>query len=307
MYSEMQAMDRVLKRAQTQRQTRVQQSFKQTLKQLGVLAAKGFSDPTQSENMGQKLAQIIRANPKYAEAHACFAYFMALFQIYDKALLHANMAHALEPSLEDYQELIDWIHLCSESSEQVKSSSSDLWVAETDANMDYDQLEALVLELMRQITEHAPLVPTVEMSAFQALEQYQQRLKTQLQALEVRLETLATQCEVQGIFQRLEPISRGLRQIENLLAISQKFMSLKTDIENEERHVQQLIDKIEALQEGLLSSLTSQLEHILDHCDLIADHLDALEAKGYSISPLEPDYNRLVRLVSLLQDHLEEI
>ena len=52
-------------------------------------------------------------------------------------------------------------------------------------------------------------------------------------------------------------------------------------------------------------NLDSELDHLVDHCDLIADQLDDLDSEQVDISLLSGPYANMIAVVNQIQDHLE--
>lgn len=288
----------------------VEKSLDPILDDFQKLAQGGFQDGPLAAQTAQKLAQTLQRSPQNAEANAYFAYVLTVFQEPLKALKYAHMAHQLEPEIDDYLSLVDWIQEELRGGDTTtETPEPEITVQDTEeVDLDdlYDQVEAFILEWVLQIMNQPPLQIALSDKALLELKRRHHELQQNYHALEDKIDQLEVEFETQPLKAKLKPIEIRQRQFQEVIRVSNQFVQLKKDIQKADESSQEVADRLQEMTAFAIQQAERQLESILDHCDKIADGLDSLDQNGQDISPIEPDYNGLVSAVQELQDKLEE-
>lgn len=268
------------------------------------LAEHGFQDLAQTQLVLKAINNLLKREPKNAEANAYFAYLLHLFQEPQKAYFYAQMACQLEPEVDEYLDLREAIESELDPRVSTEEQHSDVFLEEIE--LAYEEVEAYLHEWVHRIMQEKPLVATLVLPALEQLKQRAAQHQRALKTFKLQLNQLETEHDVQGLYHKLRPLEVRERQYQQVISISQVFYDLHSDIVRSGTSTAKLLHSLKNRQLALKDA-EDKMEIVLDDCDRIADRLDDLDGKGNDISPVEPDYQELVASIAILQDYLEDI
>lgn len=256
-----------------------------------------FGDATlllQSYDHLLKALQFKRSDP---EAYVAIGYIFILLQDFDTALRYLRSAQEVAPSDEDAAFFIAYI--------QTKVAHGKHF-AKTERDYDawYDRVEADIHTYCQELSTQWP-EPTANAGA---LEQIKQQLKQGQQAyeqLQTDLQQIDTEIDVSELRLALLPMEDAMRHYILVIDTSARMLVLKQGMQEVTQAVEQ--QWLTSYQMGQSTAeLEQELEAVLDHCDRFADDLDVFEAEGYSIAPLSPVYEQLLKAVEQFREQIDE-
>lgn len=234
------------------------------------------------------------------------AYLFLLLGQAAKASPYLKSALELDPSSELGQQLLLQAQRAQtpEAARRPQGAHSGHMPGAVDVDEIYDQIEAAVQTFIRQLRNRPfwQMPPVIDAESYRALRREYESIEAQKRSFFERISTLEREIETAGLAQALNQVHPALQVLSGLLRASEKFM----EIQRESRaHASTVLALLTRLQKGGQIA-PEQVEALLDHCDGLADKLDALEAEGLEISVLKPEYRQFLRKLEALQDALEE-
>jgi hypothetical protein len=97
-------------------------------------------------------------------------------------------------------------------------------------------------------------------------------------------------------------VQRAQRAVE----VSERMQMIQKQIQGLIDTVQGISQRIQSPSPESLKRADQELEALMDSCDWVADQLDALDAQGHNIAPLEYSYNLVASLVEQVRDTIDE-
>lgn len=256
------------------------QSYQQGMACLAQAQAEGFKNPARLKEASAHLLEAIRHQHHLPDPYIGMAYLMLLLNQRSDALHYLDEALRIEPSNPSAASLRQLIH-------------TDSPLPQTGPHFTR-RFEALLEQTIRTLSQSPPPVPCAEIKAY---------LQLETEAIELRrhydeLHDLAEETERD----RLVPIAKRLALFEKALHASCELLDLHEQLQEE----QETAASLDQLTETHTHLVQQELAHTLDHCDALADEINALESEGIPVAALEKDYEALAGTVEHLQAHLQE-
>lgn len=240
-----------------------------------------------------KASLALRSNQ--AEPYTVLAYIFSGLGKQTEALKYFKQAQALNPDLP----LLKTLQGILSSGHSNKEQEQPVSVHSNEDNL-YHETERLISEATHwlmavQNPPKQPQASEVEKSRFEALFA---QLEARHQTMTKQVHVLESSMDVSALCAQLFPFEIVLKEWGQVIALSDQFIRLQTQIFRLAKRVQDLASELlSAPEKG-----QTHLEDILDQCDALADELDALAQKGHTIQALEAPYNALLQQVTEVQD-----
>lgn len=291
-----------IQQLQIRRQATAQSHYARGLQALSRAIESNFYN---KEALSQTLAawfEALRHNRRDPEPCAGLGYLFLLLGDTRMAIRYFQTALQIEPQHADSLHWLTYIGEQNRISATQAVSRSSLSFEQGDPEKELLQLQEELFQLLRQWLEkplpdpgraqHERIVQTQTY-----LEKTWKRFHEHMQKLEPKLDTGLLQHRLVA----LETLVHRYRSHQNL---SQRFLALETEMQQELSHVESALVNLE--QKGSSVSDT-EIERLLDRCDLFADQLDEWCQQGYQTQSLASIYQKLAQELERLQDRLDEI
>lgn len=171
----------------------------------------------------------------------------------------------------------------------------------------YDKTENQISDLTVNYSRVLPPSASLNPKEVKRIKKEFKYLKQACVSINNNLELLENSLDVSGLINNFQPLMVRLGRFEETMEVCQQFSTLQSKINNETNEVK---EAIKALAKQILPynlpRFEEGLEQFLDRCDLIADELDALDAKGHKISDLEKPYETWILLIEQFRELLDE-
>lgn len=233
-----------------------------------------------------------RSNP---EPYISLGYLFLLLGDSRTAVMYLKAAQNIAPRHPDPPVLIELLLREGRAEPAVSPAAAQ-------GSIDDESFEALEAELrdwLRRIQTWQPPVPTPADQERLQLANCHQELAQALSEFQAQLIALEAEFDVSQLRARLRPLESKLQQYGQAIRLSEQFAELSATI-------QQLYGLTRKASQDIGDEPLPDLEQLLDDCDAIADRLEAIEAKGFDISPLSGPYEALCQAIEKLQDKLDE-
>ena len=172
----------------------------------------------------------------------------------------------------------------------------------------YDATEAALMLALKTVMSDPILgwQPAPEISQLQQIESQLALYQGQVAHFNQQLQILDEEIEVSDLRRNLGMIDRALQRLVTQASLFGQFVTLAQDIQQHQEQALALTEAAHAQAEpAQIAALEMQAQALLDHCDHVADQLDALDGKAIDIGPLQPLYQGYVNQLEALQDALE--
>lgn len=173
----------------------------------------------------------------------------------------------------------------------------------------YDTTEAaLMLALKTVMSDHIlGLQPTPDATQLQHIHSQLTLYQGQISHFNQQLHILDEEIEVSDLRRTLGMIDRAVQRLVTKATLFEQFVALAQDVQQHQAQALALTETAHTTADpSLIANLETQLQTLLDHCDHVADQLDAFDAKAIDIGSLQPLYQGYVSQLEALQDALEE-
>jgi hypothetical protein len=187
-----------------------------------------------------------------------------------------------------------------EESVRVENSLDDL----------YDTVESRLDELLLKVSTDAmnPLKAELDPSALRSLTRQMQSWQSQHHAILADLEILDAEIDIVPLKLKTRPIESLIQRYKQLLQFSAQLKQIMERISHENEMVMAQIQETRHTNDPEdIPILEKNLGILMDHCDQIADELDALEEKGLDINPAMSLYASLCQNIEALNDSVEDL
>lgn len=172
----------------------------------------------------------------------------------------------------------------------------------------FDELKQLIQAVVEQ-TKGLNLQPSADDAEILSLAKQFDALEGTYQELLERVKQIEIPHETQSLHQQLNQIEMVLEQYAKILSVCEQFLVLQKEIEQSISMGMEQIRDLGQLspEQAVPQGFYLILETLYDACDLYADQLDEIENKQLDITSVSGRYEKLVLLVQVLQDHLDEL
>lgn len=245
------------------------------------------------------LATAVSANRRHAKAWALMASIFYALRAYQPAAQYLQNALAIDPNEADALALQQLMRQARPIPLVSEAAAPDA-PAYSDAQIDYleDKLDAIGQQLRTLQVEPRPVLSAAQL---EAITQLRDSLQASQRFLADALGGLGDEMDTASLQLKLQSIESLVWQLNQLLALSDKFRHQASELEL-------LASAVAAFEasNGSQPDKDARFELLLDRCDAMADWLDEMAAKQVPIEALEPSYTALVKDLRELQDRLEE-
>ena len=172
----------------------------------------------------------------------------------------------------------------------------------------YDATEAALMLALKTVMSDPILgcQPAPDTAQLQQIHSQLALYQGQVAHFNHQLQILDEEIEVSDLRRSLGMIDRALQRLVTQASLFGQFVTLAQDIQQHQEQALALTEAAHAQAEpAQIAALEMQAQVLLDHCDHVADQLDAIDAKGVDIGPLQPLYQAYVGQLEALQDALE--
>jgi tetratricopeptide (TPR) repeat protein len=172
----------------------------------------------------------------------------------------------------------------------------------------YDATEAALMLALKTVMSDPILgcQPAPDTAQLQQIHSQLALYQGQVAHFNHQLQILDEEIEVSDLRSSLGMIDRALQRLVTQASLFGQFVTLAQDIQQHQEQALALTEAAHAQAEpAQIAALEMQAQVLLDHCDHVADQLDAIDAKGVDIGPLQPLYQAYVGQLEALQDALE--
>jgi hypothetical protein len=249
------------------------------------------------------------------EPYIGIAFVLILIGNYPKALNYLKEARRLSPEHPDLTLLFDMIQKLQLKG-KTNAGASRIAVVEVQntENIDYDELYDQIemtivteVRLMMQDNRSIPH-PSCEERDLNNLRSKHDALWKLYSSIRDQLKVLEEEIDTSDLESHLKPFSVSLNRFEVALKISHDLIQLKSNIIEQTKQSQVLINEIKVSDDpNDLPVAEENLEVLLDDCDRFADQLDDADGKKYPVKPLLTLYAKMVAQLETLQDLLDEM
>lgn len=236
-----------------------------------------------------KAAQLNRRN---AEPLVAMGYLYLVLDDRMMALKHFQSARSTDPTHPDPPRFLELL----QSLNRPTLAADDI-----DYDALYDQAEAHLYEMMRQVTLIVPGQAQADPQLLVQLKAQCTVLQTEHQRLQQLLQRLEAEFDTASLHQRLRPLAMAQQALEQRVLLSQALVKLMQDLTVWLEMAQQMLATPPEW-----AQLAPAVEDLLDNCDRFADQLEALERSPADVSRPLALYQRLTETVEALQDLLED-
>lgn len=177
-----------------------------------------------------------------------------------------------------------------------------------DYDLLYEELVQRCKQELHQIHTRFSFQPVLEPEALSQLkQQYQTGFQT-TQDLKRQVHLLDQELDASDLLMDLQRLEQLCNRLLQTIQASQRVQVLGEQIQTLQPQILRLLLAM-AGQPRLaeVKAAETELETILDHCDGLADQLDALEAEGIVVAGLFNLYQTLSQTIEDLQDKLDEV
>ncbi|MGE3726801.1 MAG: tetratricopeptide repeat protein [Candidatus Sericytochromatia bacterium] len=215
------------------------------------------------------------------------------------ALQYLKASQFLAPDLPAVNELCELLTTGQKPETFSDEASPDRDSEDPDFDALYDELEKMIqTELHFVMGMNLDLKPSTEPNWMDALAEHLKRLRQSSLMIDENLRMVDLEFDTSELKQLFRPVELRLKQLENLLILTQKILDLLTQI-------RMTLDVVDAqLNDSNFGE--THLENILDQCDSFADQIDDLQSQGCTTFSLENQYEVLVEKLNLWQDKIDQ-
>ncbi|PKL80664.1 MAG: hypothetical protein CVV27_00040 [Candidatus Melainabacteria bacterium HGW-Melainabacteria-1] len=173
----------------------------------------------------------------------------------------------------------------------------------------YDRTEASIMLFLKEILTDEVLgyQPIPDPKRLKHLRQKHEVFQTRTLALHEQLEILDREMESGELRQHLSKVEQALKRLGSLEQLFEQFIELHADILKHSDLTQDVMTESQSTEDPEdIPVLEENLNVLLDHCDSVADRLEALENQRHDIAPLQSPYQSYSEQLEQFQDILEE-
>lgn len=323
----------------TRNQQRQGQAEKHLNKGLALLQKahdEGFRHPLRLQEAAASLIEAIKFNRGETRPYLAMAYVFLLLEDHSMAQKYVHQALTVEPDsdqvrlfqariAEDYRRVAERRQSARtaqtaasapagaafEPSRAVSSlpqkAQSDFDLLNFDFDARYDAAEARLRHLLREVMTAGALAPVSEPRELSAIHQPAQKQKQGYETILQELKVIETEIDCSDLRRLLRPIESHLKRAEQVFAISQELLLLKTKIREETALVGQLCQEAAATQDPAdVEVLEENLEAFLDNADGYGRTIERLEAREPLLGDMRQVLGQLNERIETYQEALEE-
>jgi tetratricopeptide (TPR) repeat protein len=276
----------------SQRQDGSSQQLEAGFAALNAAMASTFQDKELLEQAFTAFNKAAQLNRRNADPLVAMGYLYLVLDDRMMALKYFQSARSTDPTHPDpprFLELLQSLNRPTPTAEEI------------DYDALYDQAEAHLHAMMRQVTRIEPAPAQADPQLLSQLKAQCMELQTEHQRLNALLQRLEAEFDTASLHQRLRPLAMAQQSLEQRVQLSQTLVKLAQDLGVWLEMAQQMLASPPEA-----SQLGPAVEDLLDNCDRFADQLEVLERSPADVSGPLALYQRLTETVEALQDLLED-
>lgn len=336
MFQQLSALASLSDTRSQQRQGQAEKHLNKGLALLQKAHDEGFRHPLRLQEASASLLEAIKFNRGDTRPYLAMAYVFLLLEDHSMAQKYVHQALTLDPNsaqvrlfqariAEDYQRVAERrqnaraaqtavnapAEVAFEPSRAVSSlqqkAQSDFDMLNFDFDAQYDAAEARLRHLLREVTTAGALAPVSDPRELSAIYQKAQKQKQGYETILQDLKVIEAEIDCSDLRRLLRPIESHLKRAEQIFAISQELLQLKTKIREEIELVGQLCQEAAATQEPAdVEILEENLEAFLDNADGYTRRIEGLEVREPSLGDIRQVLGQLNERIESYQEALEE-
>lgn len=279
------------------------------LEAVGLLDSYQQSHQTETLNQAlQKLMAALEAQRSKSEPYLLLAYVFYCFDEPQAAIRYLRAAEVLNAKLPQLELLRNLITQANEEKNRATTLQPVLDTMDMDCDLMFDKISQVISTQVRKLMmDTASLEPSSEPRIFLALQKRQEEVQTTYQGIVEQLDLIDTELDVSELRNQIKPFESVLTRLENSVRVSTQMVELQKSVMSRNQTVQRWQEQLPMLRNAqVLRNIENELEHILDDCDRLADHIDEFDDKGYQVSAITVEYEKLVSSIEHLQEQVDD-
>jgi DNA repair ATPase RecN len=239
----------------------------------------------------------IRLNRQDIRPYLGTVYLLFLMGETQLAQYFLKQAQRLEPDHADIAALENYLAQPAYETQQIPLDFDQL----------YQDVRSFIFAQTRwQMSLGTPQTPQTDTDEIHLLKQFT-HFQTQLDAIRQYLLLMDEELDVADLWQNLKPLETLEKRYQRLAEHIQATRAIATALETYKAQSEQWLTSVPQLEtKAQVKQLENQLEQMMDHCDRIADQLEALQKQKIPTTALEQRYEQWVQLLERLDDLLDE-
>lgn len=268
----------------------------------------GFQEKQVLKAAHRSFIKAIGLNRQNPLPYLGLAYLQTLLADTRTALLYLQEALRCAPENEEALALLHYLSQTGHAPPTAQAVISYVPGPDTepdDLDQLYEQLQRFIQRQLIFVTQTAgPVEPTTDPHSYQQLHQQYQALQQAWQRIQQDMKSLEIEIDTTPLQQQLRPLEISLKRHEQALNTSENLQALTAELHQQHSLTRQLLEQAQQNREPAV--LEQNLELLLDHCDHLADQLDAFESQGVQTDDLVRIYESLIAQVENLRDQLDD-
>lgn len=279
------------------------------------LQADNFNEPLRLQEAAGLLIDALKNNRRDIRPCLGLAYIFLILEDHQMAQKYVRQALEIEPQnaqVRDFQTRI------AEDYQRVAARRDNLRLAPSlvsgetakthDLDKLYDECEGLIRNLLRELMVQGVAQPVADRRKLGVLEQNLQNYQQAFAHISQQLQVVDREIDCSDLLRLLKPIEAQLNKNKANLALSQHWIQLCQQLQDELTTVEQCLEEAtQVSSKADLEILEENLDALLDNADGYAQAIEDYEAQGHHVEPLLGPYEELQKKIETYQDLLEEL
>ncbi len=282
----------------------------QALALLGLAEKENYHNRERVIQACHLLMDAIQATRHQIDPYLHLARIFLVFQDDRQALKYLKLAQEIDAQNPD---VLLYLAFLSENTSAATDprpvAKIEPFQAGPDAAQDFDLLYAQIEKYLYQKVQGlmnsglSGMGPTLSAEDYKKLCQECSQLQTEYAQLQTKLKLLETEMDIAELQKKARPLEILLMRFNRARQQSEQLQTVFQRIDELNQRAFGLLQKVRAALSDF--DFDTEWDHLVDHCDLIADQLDDLDLAQIDISPLSGPYANMIAVVNQIQDHLE--
>lgn len=325
MFQQLEALSKLSNSRDQQRHGQSEKFLLEGLNLIDQANAEGFSRPLRLQEAASHLTEAIKHKRTDTRPYLGLAYIFLLLEDHNMAQKYVRQALQLEPTnqlakafqariAEDFQRVSQRRQELRSTTQLSRSKAPLAPVArlqssadELDADALYDEAEAKIRQLLRDLMLAGLPNPAADSKGILALQQRYENYQQLHQGILKQLAIVDEELDTSSLQRLLKPVDAHQQRCRAIIAFSQELKGLKDSILQETEQVEAIIEEARSTEDPAdIEVLEENLEALLDNADGYAQDIERLQTQNFPLAGIEDLYEKLQERLESYQDALEE-
>ena len=311
MFKQLQNLETLKPNAHKKRHENAEKQLNKGLNILELAHQEAFANPERLHAASQCFIYAIKHNRNDIRPLLSMAYLFLLLEDHKMAFDYVTQALAVSPNHPDAQDFFAQIQQDQQNIEVRRAlrraTLSELNRETLDYDELYDETEAFIQDTVRQVMLNPPPQVTASALNIQILRESFESLKAELSHIEQQLKIIDEEIDIADLQKLLRPLEVNCKRFETILELSQSWLELTQELQQEITLVVQVSEEAEKTQDpDDLAVLIENQEVLLDNYTGYSHRIQNLSKQGVFPPEIEEIQEKLLLEVEKFQEVLED-